>query len=84
MKVLPIDTEWAKKSFPAIFQVYGSALGRQIEAFNGVVASREIPDEDIEFVFAPLSKEFKKIHRPLLNTLSLFKDPVCRAGLMPT
>jgi len=80
MKVLPIDPEWAKKEFAAIFQVYGSALGRQIEAFNGAVGGREIPDEDIEFVFAPLSKEFKKIHRPLLNTLSLFKDPAWSAG----
>ena len=41
MTIQPIDPNWTKNAFPAIFEVYGSALSRQIDAFNSVVGKQD-------------------------------------------
>ena len=81
MNVQPIDAEWAAKTFPAVFTVYGgSGLARQIDGFNGVVTGKEYVHDDIDFAFAAMAREFRNIHRPILNTLSLFRDPAWPPG----
>ncbi len=80
MNVLSIPLDWARGEFPAVFAVFGSSLGRQVEAFNGIVEGGKYPHDDIEVVFGLLAREFKSIHRPLLNTLSLFRDPAWSPG----
>jgi hypothetical protein len=80
MNVLPILLDWARGELPSIVAVFGSSLGRQIEAFNGIVERSKYSHDDIEVVFGLLAREFKSIHRPLLNTLSLFRDPAWSPG----
>jgi len=76
MDVRPIDADWAAATFPAVFAVYGaSPLRRQIEAFNEVVSATRFSHDDVEFAFAAMGRECRNIHRPLLNTLSLFPNP---------
>ena len=75
MPVLPITADWADRHFPAIREVYGSGLGRQVDAFNGITSTTPFSHDDIEFVFAAMGREFRNPHRPILNSLSLFLDP---------
>ncbi len=74
MNVEPISHEWAARTFPAVFQVFGSPLRRQVEAFAEITGERPFPSDDIDIVWSLMAREFTDTHRPILNTLSLFPD----------
>jgi hypothetical protein len=62
VNVLPIPPDWARGEFPAVF-VFGFSLGRQVEAFNGIIEGGNCPHDDIEIVFGLLAREFKSTER---------------------
>jgi hypothetical protein len=82
MNIDPIDGPWAEQKFPAVFRVFGAPLRRQINAFNEILTERGATDiVDLDMVFARMVTEFAEPHRPLLNTLSLYRDDRCPPGL---
>jgi hypothetical protein len=63
VNVLPIPLDWARGGLPAVFAVFGFSLGRQVEAFNGIIEGGKCPHDDIEIAFGLLAREFKSTQR---------------------
>jgi hypothetical protein len=74
----PIDLDWSRRTFPNIFEVFGTALDAQVTAFNQVVDRRPRGDEEGTIVFGAMFNDgIRKPlpHRPILNSLSALQEP---------
>ena len=78
MNLAPIDDIWSRETFPNVYRLCKSFLSTQIECFNKVVTTRDIPLKYSLLVSHIMKKDDIKNpdpHLPILRTLSALHIP---------